>query len=122
MDHQPYLYQIYLPCFAIVIVSMISFLIPLTAIPGRVTLIVTIFLTITHIFMKQLVRNKKNNFYTACPVFFSSGAETYYFKFYQGHDTPLKIVIIGFLPNVSEIGPEINWPIPVPRMKLEIIN
>ena len=62
---EPYLYQIYLPCFAIVIVSLISFLIPLTAIPGRVTLIVTIFLTITHIFMKQLVRNKKNNFYNS---------------------------------------------------------
>ena len=55
---EPYLYQIYMPCFAIVVVSMISFLIPLTAIPGRVTLIVTIFLTITHIYMKHLVRNK----------------------------------------------------------------
>ena len=29
---------------------------------------------------------------------------------------------MGFLPNVSEIGPEINCPRPVPRMKLEIIN
>ena len=55
---EPYLYQIYMPCFAIVVVSMISFLIPLTAIPGRVTLIVTIFLTITHIYMKHLVRKK----------------------------------------------------------------
>ena len=55
---EPYLYQIYIPCFAIVIVSMVSFLIPLTAIPGRVTLIVTIFLTITHIYMKHLVRKK----------------------------------------------------------------
>ena len=35
---------------------------------------------------------------------------------------PNPIVMTGFLPNVSEIGPEINWPIPVPRMKLEIIN
>ena len=57
---EPYLYQIYIPCFAIVIVSMVSFLIPLTAIPGRVTLIVTIFLTITHIYMKHLVRRSLN--------------------------------------------------------------
>ena len=57
---EPYLYQIYIPCFAIVIVSMVSFLIPLTAIPGRVTLIVTIFLTITHIYMKHLVRKNNN--------------------------------------------------------------
>ena len=31
---QPYLYQYYLPCIAIVIVSQISFIIPLSAVSG----------------------------------------------------------------------------------------
>ena len=52
---QPYLYQTYLPCIAIVGVSFISFIIPLSAIPGRVALMATIFLTLTNIFIQQMV-------------------------------------------------------------------
>ena len=52
---QPYLYQTYLPCIAIVGVSLISFIIPLSAIPGRVALMATIFLTLTNIFIQQMV-------------------------------------------------------------------
>lgn len=48
-------YQYYLPCFAIVVVSFISFIIPLSAIPGRVALVVTQFLTLTNIFIHQMV-------------------------------------------------------------------
>ena len=55
---QPYLLQYYIPCITIVLVSMISFLIPLTAIPGRVTLVVTLFLTLTNIFTVEMVRFK----------------------------------------------------------------
>ena len=54
---QPYLYQYYFPCAAIVIVSQISFIIPLTSVPGRVGLVVTQFLTLTNIFIHQMVRN-----------------------------------------------------------------
>ena len=54
---QPYLLQFYLPCFAIVVVSQISFIIPLTEIPGRIVLIVTQFLTLTNIFIYQMVRS-----------------------------------------------------------------
>ena len=53
---QPYLLQYYFPSMAIVIVSQISFIIPLSAIPGRVALIVTQFLTLTNIFIHQMVR------------------------------------------------------------------
>ena len=53
---QPYLLQYYIPCATIVLVSMISFLIPLTAIPGRVALVVTLFLTLTNIFTAEMVR------------------------------------------------------------------
>ena len=52
---EPYLYQYYLPCIAIVLVSFISFIIPLAAIPGRVALVVTQFLTLTNIFIHQMV-------------------------------------------------------------------
>ena len=53
---KPYLYQYYLPSTAIVVVSQVSFMIPLSAIPGRVALVVTQFLTLTNIFIYQMVR------------------------------------------------------------------
>jgi len=53
---QPYLYQYYFPSIAIVVVSQISFMIPLSALPGRVALVVTQFLTLTNIFIHQIVR------------------------------------------------------------------
>jgi hypothetical protein len=53
---QPYVFQYYFPCAAIVIISQISFTIPLSAIPGRVGVIVTQFLTLTNIFIFQMVR------------------------------------------------------------------
>ena len=60
---QPYLYQYYFPCIAIVVVSQISFVIPLSAIPGRVALVVTQFLTLTNLFIHQMVSN--NTFETS---------------------------------------------------------
>ena len=51
----PFVYEYYLPCIAIVLVSGISFVIPLTAIPGRVALLVTVFLTLTNLFIHQTV-------------------------------------------------------------------
>ena len=53
---RPYLYQYYFPCIAIVVVSQISFMIPITATPGRIALVVTQFLTLTNIFIHQMVR------------------------------------------------------------------
>lgn len=51
----PYLFKYYLPCMAIVTVSMIGFTIPLTAVPGRVALLVTQFLTLTNLFIYEMV-------------------------------------------------------------------
>ena len=53
----PFIYRYYLPCGAIVMVSQISFIIPLTAIPGRVALVVTQFLTLTNLFIHQMVNS-----------------------------------------------------------------
>ena len=50
-----YLFKYYIPCMLIVIVSMIAFAIPLTAIPGRVALLVTQFLTFTNLFIYEMV-------------------------------------------------------------------
>ena len=46
----------YIPTTSIVLISGISFIIPLTAIPGRVTLSVTLFLTLGNIFIQTTVR------------------------------------------------------------------
>ena len=58
---RPYLFQYYLPTAAIVIVSHISFMIPLSSIPGRVALMVTQFLTLTNIFILNVVRKSGRN-------------------------------------------------------------
>ena len=57
-----YIYQYYIPCIAIVTASSFSFIIPLSAIPGRVALMVTQFLTLTNIFINQMVRIYANTF------------------------------------------------------------
>ena len=53
----PYLVKYYIPCSAIVIISMMSFKIPLSAIPGRIALLVTQFLTLTNLFIYEMVGN-----------------------------------------------------------------
>ena len=52
----PFVMKYYLPCIAIVVISQISYIIPLTAIPGRVALLVTQFLTLTNLFIYQMVK------------------------------------------------------------------
>ena len=52
---RPYLLEYYIPCLGIVIISSISFAIPLYAIPGRVALVVTLLLTLINIFTQQQV-------------------------------------------------------------------
>ena len=52
---EPYVYQYYIPSMAIAFVSQISFIIPLHAIPGRVALVATQFLTLVNIFIHQIV-------------------------------------------------------------------
>ena len=52
---QSYVGQYYFPAFAIVAVSFVSFIVPLSSIPGRVALVVTQFLTLTNIFIHQIV-------------------------------------------------------------------
>ena len=52
---KPFLLRYYMPCITIVLVSQISFMIPMDAIPGRVALVVTQFLTLVSIFLQQMV-------------------------------------------------------------------
>ena len=52
---KPYVMQYYAPCFAIVMVSFLSFVVPMSAIPGRIGLVVTQFLTLTTILIHQKV-------------------------------------------------------------------
>ena len=52
---EAFFYQYYLPCIVVVTMSFSSFMIPLAAIPGRVVIIVTQFLTLTNIFIHQMV-------------------------------------------------------------------
>ena len=50
-----FLYMYYIPCITIVLVSLIGFVIPVTAIPGRIALLVTQFLTLTNLSIYQMV-------------------------------------------------------------------
>ena len=51
----PYVIRYYLPCIAVVIVSLIHFFIPDDSIPARTVLLVTGFLTLTNILISQQV-------------------------------------------------------------------
>ena len=53
---QPFIMECYLPCIAIVVVSHISFIVPLDALPGRIALLVTQFLTLANICIHQQVK------------------------------------------------------------------
>ena len=52
---RPFVMKYYLPCIAIVISSQISFLIPISALPGRTALIATLFLALINLFTAQQV-------------------------------------------------------------------
>ena len=54
---KPYLFHYYLPSMLIVVVSFVSFIVPLSAIPGRIVLVVTQFLTLTNLFIHEMVGN-----------------------------------------------------------------
>ena len=47
-----FMLEYYMPCIAIVLVSQLSYVIPVTAIPGRVALLVTLFLTLVSLFIQ----------------------------------------------------------------------
>ena len=51
-----FIFMYYLPCITIVLVSLIGFVIPVSAIPGRIALLVTQFLTLTNLSINQMVR------------------------------------------------------------------
>lgn len=52
---EAFLFQYYIPCIAIVLVSQTTFMVPLSAIPGRITLGVTQFLALTNLYIHQQV-------------------------------------------------------------------
>ena len=58
-DIQSYVLKYYITCIAIVILSHFSFVIPLSDVSGRVALLVTLFLTLTNLFIYQLVSAMK---------------------------------------------------------------
>lgn len=54
-DIQSFVLKYYVTCIAIVILSNFSFVFPLTDVSGRVGLLVTLFLTLTNLFIYQMV-------------------------------------------------------------------
>ena len=54
-DIQSFVLKYYVSCIAIVILSNFSFVIPLSDVSGRVALLVTLFLTLTNLFIYQMV-------------------------------------------------------------------
>ena len=58
-----YMMEYYLPCIGIILLSEIGFVVPVTAIPGRIGLLVTQFLTLMNLFIHQMVIYFNNLFY-----------------------------------------------------------
>ena len=58
---KPYVLKYYIPCIAIVIMSQLSFIIPLESLPARVGLVVTQFLTLISLFIQQMVNKLHYN-------------------------------------------------------------
>ena len=58
-----YVYEYYVPCILIVLASTLSFIIPLSAIPGRIGLVVTLFLTLTNMFIYERVHFILTSYY-----------------------------------------------------------
>ena len=52
---EPFIFEYFFPCMAVVTISSVSFAIPLTAIPGRVSLSVVLILTLINLFTRQAV-------------------------------------------------------------------
>merc|ERR1712018_626957 len=77
---QPFILAVYLPCITIIIVTHISFIIPIDAVPGRIGLLVTQFLTLTNICIHQQSASPSAGQFTALGiyllvcVFFVAGA------------------------------------------------
>ena len=51
----PYFFKYYIPSMAIVTISMMGFTMPLTSLPERIALLVTQFLTLTELFIHEMV-------------------------------------------------------------------
>ena len=62
-----YFLKYYVPCAMIVLVSEIGFIVPASAIPGRVALLVTQFLTLVNLFIHQMVRNFHGDYSCVLP-------------------------------------------------------
>ena len=81
---KPYIYQYYIPCVVVVLTSFLSFIISFTSIPARVSLIVTLFLTLTNMCIHEMVRNQTPKKRLICyrqKVFFvASMLSLYYFS------------------------------------------
>ena len=58
---RPFILKYYIPCFAIVFMAQLSFLIPLESLPARVGLVVTQFLTLISLFIQQMVNKLCDN-------------------------------------------------------------
>lgn len=60
---KPFVMKYYFPCSAVVFIAQLSFIIPLSAIPGRVSLLVTLFLTLINVFIKEMVSKWSSKFF-----------------------------------------------------------
>ena len=65
-----YAYKYFLPCILIVTASTLSFIIPLSALPGRVALVVTLFLTLTNNVFYARVNLRNISFSSLYNIFF----------------------------------------------------
>ena len=74
----PFAIQYYIPCAAIVMLTQISFIVPISSIPGRVVLLITEFLTLINIFIHQQVTSEFLAIYVAPFIIIFSTLRMYF--------------------------------------------
>jgi hypothetical protein len=55
----PFILKYHLPCGCLVLISLMSYFIPPNAIPGRIALLVTVFLVLTNLFNNHQVNSRR---------------------------------------------------------------
>ena len=66
---QSFYVKYYIPCGAIVLVSQLGFFIPVTAIPGRVSLLITLFLSLINLLIYQMGESPSSSDLNAIAIY-----------------------------------------------------
>ena len=94
---KPYVLKYYIPCIAIVIMSQLSFIIPLESLPARIGLVVTQFLTLISLFIQQMVNNYITIYENCCKTKINDSLLLLYTTFFHFRMILIRVPILTIL-------------------------